>query len=108
MGNFLINTIKNVTLDSMIYFSQTCDVAEDVLGKLKGAASIFCLKTENNRDVLFQYASHELNLCLLKVSEVPQIFHMVKTMQVLGIFKSPKPRRKLEAPIAEIGNKKKF
>ena len=54
----MINTIKNVTLDSMIYLPQTYDGAGDILGKAKGAASMFRLKTENDKDASFQYASH--------------------------------------------------
>ena len=92
----------------MIYLPQTCDGAGDILGKAKGAASMFRLKTENDKDASFQYASHELNLRLSKASKIPQIFHMVRAVQVLGIFKYRKPRRKLEASIAEIGNKKQF
>lgn len=83
MANFLINTIKKVTLDAIIHLSQIYDGVGNI-GKVKGAVVTFCLKTVNDKDVLLHYAFHELNLCLSKTSKVPQRFN--SAVEVLGIF----------------------
>ena len=66
--------------------SQTFDGAGKMSGKTKGAASQFCLKTENEKAVYFHCRSHELNLCLSKASKVPQVSNMISAMQFLGLF----------------------
>ena len=106
IANFLINTIKNANLDPLMCRSQTYDGAGNMSGKVKGAAATFCLEAGNDKAVYFHCASHQLNLCLSKASKVPQVFNMISTMQVLGIFfkYSPKRQRKLEASISELAS----
>ena len=86
--------------------SQTYDGAGNMSGKVKGAAATFYMETGNDKAVYFHCASHQLNLCLSKASKVPQVFNMISTMQVLGIFfkYSPKRQRKLEASISELAS----
>ena len=110
IATFLINTLKNGNLGPMMCRSQMYDGAGHMSGKLKGAAAIFCSETGNDKAVYFHCASHELNLCLSKASKVPQIYHMISTMQAFEMFfkYSPKRQRKLEASIANATDKGAF
>ena len=84
-------------IKALWYSGLTFDGAGDMPGKTRGPAAHFWLKTENEKAVYFLCASHELNLCLSKVSNVPQILSMIHTMQFFGLFYkfSPKSQKKV-------------
>ena len=74
MSNYLVKAPQDSRLDPKTCRLQTFDVAGNMSGKTKGAATQFCLKIENETAVYFHCVSHELNLCFSKVSKIPQVY----------------------------------
>ena len=102
LADTIVKCVTDLGLDPNNIRGQGYDGASNMSGPVKGAAAI--IQRDHPGALYLHFASHQLNLCIVKSTQVQHVRNMMGTMEKVWLFFEGHPKRqvKLEEAVTKI------